>query len=342
MRPTRAHMFEASKRLAAKCHMPPISSMLPQEQENKEHALSHASSFSCRKRNTGNGVQKEGKTRKRGIPQREMQPRDVPPHKRIDNQPLGLANQAQWATRCNCSSCQLLVVTMALRSCCEGCGGLVRLRLAGRKMTRQKQLSCFHVVHNWTLSDWSFWCLRCVASTQRCSAFITFFFLDMTIWMTQRKMVRTCSSPFWTCQRSFLLPSVQLKLGDSFSRKRCSRLSNNLGIFHKHFAILSSAWICWQESFSKWWLEDCAFCQDFKGKWNSWGAEQLGHWGLASFEHWQTNLTFLLHRPRISSTPQWHHSCLISMFHRIVNMTHLVCFAQVCSDLSDAHFVDRF
>jgi len=42
--------------------------MLPQEQENKENALNHASSFSCRSRNTGNRVQKEGKTRKRGIP----------------------------------------------------------------------------------------------------------------------------------------------------------------------------------------------------------------------------------------------------------------------------------
>jgi len=41
--------------------------MLPQEQENKENALNHASPFSCRKRNAGNMVQKEGKTRKRGI-----------------------------------------------------------------------------------------------------------------------------------------------------------------------------------------------------------------------------------------------------------------------------------
>jgi len=48
--------------------------MLPHEQENKENALNHASSFSCRSRNTGNGVQKERKTRKRGIPQRKMQP----------------------------------------------------------------------------------------------------------------------------------------------------------------------------------------------------------------------------------------------------------------------------
>jgi len=42
--------------------------MFPQEQENKENALNHASSFSCRSRNTENGVQKEGKMRKRGIP----------------------------------------------------------------------------------------------------------------------------------------------------------------------------------------------------------------------------------------------------------------------------------
>jgi len=49
--------------------------MLPQEQENKENALNHASSFSCRSRNTGNRVQKERKMRKRGIPQRKMQPR---------------------------------------------------------------------------------------------------------------------------------------------------------------------------------------------------------------------------------------------------------------------------
>jgi len=42
--------------------------MLPQEQESKEKALNHASSFSCRSRNTGNGVLKERKMRKRGIP----------------------------------------------------------------------------------------------------------------------------------------------------------------------------------------------------------------------------------------------------------------------------------
>jgi len=46
----------------------------PQEQENKENALNHASSFSCRRRNTWNMVQKEWKTSKRGIPQKKMQP----------------------------------------------------------------------------------------------------------------------------------------------------------------------------------------------------------------------------------------------------------------------------
>jgi len=34
--------------------------VLPQEQELEENALNHASSFSCRSRNTGNRVQKEG------------------------------------------------------------------------------------------------------------------------------------------------------------------------------------------------------------------------------------------------------------------------------------------
>jgi len=34
---------------------------LPQQQENKENALNHASSFSCRSRNTGNRVQRKGK-----------------------------------------------------------------------------------------------------------------------------------------------------------------------------------------------------------------------------------------------------------------------------------------
>jgi len=42
--------------------------MLPQEQEMEENALNHASSFSCRNKESGNKIQKEGKIRKRGIP----------------------------------------------------------------------------------------------------------------------------------------------------------------------------------------------------------------------------------------------------------------------------------
>jgi len=39
----------------------------------EENALNHASSFSSRNKELGNGVQKEGKTRKSGISERKMQ-----------------------------------------------------------------------------------------------------------------------------------------------------------------------------------------------------------------------------------------------------------------------------
>lgn len=159
-------------------------------------------------------------------------------------------------------------------------------------------------------SEWSFWSFQCVGATEWCRSFISFFGFSWCDNLDDiEKWCAHVQSPFWTWQRSFLWHSEIVS-----SRKRCSRLFNNLGIFHKHFAILTSAWLCWQQSFLQQWLEDGAFCQHFKVKWNSWRAEQLAHGGLVSFEHLEIHLTSFLHHLCVSPTSRLHQSCLISMF----------------------------
>jgi len=87
----------------------PMWVKLRQEQENKENVLNHASLFSCENRNTGNRVQKEGKTRKRGIPKTKNATKSETHHeivqKSVSSQflfnpfPLNLSLSIPWCAK---------------------------------------------------------------------------------------------------------------------------------------------------------------------------------------------------------------------------------------------------